>query len=155
MELQVTEVENAMYISCRNKIKRHAGGNLTEIGRCRSYLCIVNCCFSAYSGKQKPNSSYYCCSLASLVFLFPLSALCSHQGTLRGSRTVRSRIQVKFGEGQVPWRGVGDTLWQQFHSRALCAVQFSNSPSAARQKHVGHRNVGEKRSLLNLDLPAD
>lgn len=57
------------------------------------------------------------------MFFFPLAALCSHQGSLKVSWIVRSRIQVKFGEGQVSWGDAGDTLWQQFHSRAPCAVE--------------------------------
>lgn len=51
-ELQVTEAGNAMYISCRNKTKRHTGGNITEIGCCRSYFFVVNYFFSADSGKK-------------------------------------------------------------------------------------------------------
>lgn len=127
MELQVTEAENAMYISRRNKTKRQAGRNPTEIWCCRSYFFIVNYFFSAYSGKKKTLTAHTAVVIWQVqFFVFPLAALSSHQGSLKGSWIVRSRIHLKFGEGQVPWRGAGDTLWQQFHSKAPLAVQLKH-----------------------------
>lgn len=78
MELQVTDAENGMYISCRNKIKRQAGGNLTEIGCCRSYFFIVNYFFSAYNGKKMPTAHTAVVIWQVWWGFLPLAALCSH-----------------------------------------------------------------------------
>lgn len=51
----------------------------------------------------------------------------------------------------MPWGDAGDTLWQQFHNRAPCAVEVQ----LEHQWQVGHGKGGKKRSLFKLDLPAD